>query len=256
MRTTKLTGSHNLGVFSRTVCAALLSCALTIACSGCQTEITQPVYPDDTASSSTVTPLDDLSPSRNLNTDESDANYAYTEPPPGTAEEMFQYELSLIPFEHLQFLKLRGWKIELTSKNLAEEYNYPSQICGMTDYNKRIIYISSNSATIRRSTIHEVGHAIAYELGWAEEKEEFLKIYEEEKDYFTDVTSIGDGHETADNYEYFASVYQNMILNYPQTRSDVPKTVEYIEECLTRISIFDEDNLQPAHLEDHPHWTA
>lgn len=256
MRTTKLTGSHNLGVFSRTVCAALLSCALTIACSGCQTEITEPVYPDDTASPSTVTPLDDLSPSRNLNPDDSDANYAYTEPPAGTAEEMFQYELSLIPFEHLQFLKLRGWKIELTSKNLAEEYNYPSQICGMTDYNKRIIYISSNSATIRRSTIHEVGHAIAYELGWAEEKEEFLEIYEEEKDYFADVTSIGDGHETADIYEYFASVYQNMILNYQQTRSDVPKTVEYIEECLTRISIFDEDNLQPAHLEGHPHWTA
>lgn len=254
MRTTKLTGSHNLGTLSRTVCAALLSCALTIALSGCKAEITEPVYPDDIASSSTDLSLDDLNPSRSMDPGEADANYAYTEPPPGTPEEMFQYELSLIPFEHLQFLKLHGWKIELTAKNLEEEYNYSSQICGITDYNKRIIYISSNSATIRRSTIHEVGHAIAYELGWAEEKEEFLAIYETEKDYFTDVTSIGDGHETADNYEYFASVYQNMILNYPQTRSDVPKTVEYIEECLSRISIFDEDNLHPAHIEGHPHW--
>ena len=256
MRTTKLTGSHNLGTLSRTVCAALLSCALAVACSDCQTEITEPVYPDATDYSSAEDPAENFSPSRNLNQDDSEANYAYTEPPAGTAEEMFRYELSLIPFEHIQFLKLRGWKIELTTMNLEEEYNYSSQICGITDYNKRIIYIASNTATIRRSTIHEVGHAIAYELGWAEEKDEFIEIYEAEKDYFTDVTSIGDGHETADNYEYFASVYQNMILYYPQTRSDVPKTVEYIEECLSRISIFDESNLHPALLEGHPHWIA
>ena len=75
MRTTNLTGSHNLGVFSRTVCAALLSCALTIALSGCKAEITEPVYPDDTASSSTDYSSDDLNPSRSMDPGEADANY-------------------------------------------------------------------------------------------------------------------------------------------------------------------------------------
>ena len=84
--------------------------------------------------------------------------------------------------------------------------------------------------------------------------DEFVEIFEEEKEFFTDCCSIGDGHEISDKYEYFASVYQNMILDYSDTKSEVPKTVEYIEDCLSRISIFDEENLHPAHLEGHPLW--
>ena len=255
MRIKNLFMSHIFCAFPRTACAALLSCVVIMTCTGCNTEVTEPYYPDGIASSSASEVTDaSMVASQIDNTDEAEANNAYTVPTGGTAEERFEYELSLIPFDQLQFLRLRGWKIELTSMNLAAEYGYSSSICGITDYNKNIIYISSNSNTIRRATIHEVGHAIAYELGWVEETDEFVEIFEEEKEFFTDCCSIGDGHEISDKYEYFASVYQNMILDYSDTKSEVPKTVEYIEDCLSRISIFDEENLHPAHLEGHPLW--
>ena len=253
MRTKRITRSHINRFLPRTTCAALLSCAVIIACTGCNTEITEPSYPESLNSSAASEITDaPVVTSQNKGSDEIEANYAYTEPTGGTTEERFEYELSLIPFEQLQFLRLRGRKIELTTMNLAAEYDYPSQICGITDYNKNLIYISSNSNTIRRSTIHEVGHAIAYELGWVEETDEFVEIFEAEKESFTDCCSIGDGHETSDKYEYFASVYQNMILDYADTKAEVPRTVAYIEDCLSRISIFDEDNLHPVHLEGHP----
>lgn len=254
MRTKRITRSHINRFLPRTVCAALLSCAVIITCAGCNTEVTEPVYPESTASSSNEVTEETVIPSRTETTQEAEANYAYTTQAGSTAEELFEYELSLVPFEQLQFLKLRGWKIELTSKDLAAEYGYPSRICGITDYNKNIIYISSNAGTIRRATIHEIGHAIAYELGWVEETDEFVEIFESEKEYFTDCCSIGDGHETSDKYEYFASVYQNMILDYADTKAEVPRTVAYIEDCISRISIFDEDNLHPIHLEGHPNW--
>lgn len=149
----------------------------------------------------------------------------------------FVAELALIPESHLAFLKERGWKFELTTKDLAEEYDYPNYICGITLYEEKIIYIDADEWAIRRSTIHEVGHAIGFELGWVESGEEFREIYEDEKDYFSDCTAVGDGHEISNVYEYFASVYQNMILDYDDTKSEVPRTVEYIEKCLVRIPL-------------------
>lgn len=151
-------------------------------------------------------------------------------------QEEFDDELALIPVHHLRFLKENGWTIEMTAKDLAAEYDYSSYICGITLYQEKIVYISATDYAIRRSTIHEVGHAIACQLGFVELSREFKEIYEDEKDFFTDCTSVGDGHETYNVYEYFASVYQNMILDYDETQAEIPRTVAYIEKCLGKIS--------------------
>lgn len=148
----------------------------------------------------------------------------------------FNQELALVPAHHLGFLKEKGWKIELTTKDLAAEYGYSSYICGITLYKEKIVYISATEYAIRRSTIHEIGHAIACQLGFVEVTDEFKEIYEDEKDYFSDCTSVGDGHEISSVYEYFASVYQNMILDYDDTKAEIPRTVAYIEKCLGKIS--------------------
>ena len=151
-------------------------------------------------------------------------------------QQEFDEELALIPAHHIRFLKENGWTIEMTTKDLAAEYDYSSYICGITLYQEKIVYISATEYAIRRSTIHEVGHAIACQLGFVELTKEFKEIYEDEKDYFTDCTSAGDGHETYSVYEYFASVYQNMILDYDETQDEIPRTVAYIEKCLGKIS--------------------
>ena len=166
---------------------------------------------------------------------------------------LFYDELSLVPIDHIIFLCKRGWQIKLTSEDLAKKYGYSDPICGITVYEDKIIYISSTEYAIKRSTIHEVGHALAYELGWAEVTIEFINLYEWEGFNFTDCRSIGDGHELDNIQEYFASVYQNMILDYEETKGEVPGTVEYIERRLSEIHIFTFDKIRTRSSDfNHP----
>lgn len=152
-----------------------------------------------------------------------------------TTEELLEAELDLLPDGLLEYLYDNGWEIELTDMNLSEEFDYPMSICGITLYDEKRIYITDGTYYIRRVTLHEVGHAFAYESGKMDLTKEFKEIYNEEKDNFVDCTSIGDGHETSDVREYFASVFQNMFLDYEETYNSVPETVNYIESIVYNI---------------------
>ena len=169
------------------------------------------------------------------------ARFTYVEEPveeyvyEPTTEELLEAELDLLPDGLLEYLYDNGWKIELTDMNLSEEYDYPMSICGITLYDEKQIYITDGTYYIRRVTLHEVGHAFAYESGKVDLTREFKEIYNEEKDNFVDCTSIGDGHETSDVQEYFASVFQNMFLDYEETYNSVPETVNYIESIVYNI---------------------
>ena len=148
-------------------------------------------------------------------------------------EELLDVELTILPDNLLNYLYDNDWEIELTDMNLAEEFDFPMQIAGLTYYDTKTIYISNaDEYYIRRVTLHEVGHAFAYQANEADLTNEFLKIYEEERYNFVDCTSIGDGHEFSDSQEYFASVFQNIYLNYDETVANVPKTVYYIENVI------------------------
>ena len=149
-----------------------------------------------------------------------------------TLEEVFYAELDLIPEEELDIILSSGWDIILTDEDFGYENGFDMSICGLTLYDDKTIYVSASNWAIRRSTIHEVGHALDYELGYPSDTKEFREIFEEEKYNFTDCTSIGDNHEISDVYEYFASVYQNMILDYEETAAEVPKTVNFIETLI------------------------
>ena len=147
-------------------------------------------------------------------------------------EERFEYELSLVPSSDLEYLKSNGWSFELTGMDLAEEYGYSMSVVGITDYEEKVVYIARKYSAIRRATIHEIGHALARQHGSVDGTNEFIGIFNDEKWNFTDCTSVGDGHERSSASEYFASVYQNMILDYSETKSECPETVAYIERVL------------------------
>jgi len=149
-----------------------------------------------------------------------------------STEDCFQDELSLIPDWHYDLLIENGWSFILTDIDLADEYGYDVSIAGLTLYDEKIIYVADRMSAIERATIHEAGHALSYEYGRLDLSQEFIDIYNLEKYNFNDITSIGDGHEIESSTEYFASVYQNMVLNYTETYNDVPLTVEYIERYL------------------------
>lgn len=148
---------------------------------------------------------------------------------------IFDEELSKVPYEQLQFLYGNGWNFDLTDEDFGSRYGYTVSICGLTIYRERTIYIRADEWAIHRSAIHELGHALDYEFDWASETDEFKEIFEKEKYNFTDCVSIGDGHEISDVNEYWASVYQNMIFDYWETYDECPETVEYIESYLNTI---------------------
>lgn len=148
---------------------------------------------------------------------------------------IFDEELAKVPYDHLQFLYDDGWTFDLTDEDFGSRYGYSVSICGLTIYRERTIYIRADEWSIHRSAIHELGHALDYELDWASETDEFIKIFNREKYNFTDCVSIGDGHEISDVNEYWASVYQNMVLDYWETYEEVPETVEYIKRHLATI---------------------
>ncbi len=152
-----------------------------------------------------------------------------------TIEDIFNEEISNVPNEQLQFIYDNGWNFNITDENFGRYYGYTVSICGLTVYGEKTIYIRNNERAIHRSAIHELGHALDYEFNWASETDEFNEIFEREKYNFNDCVSIGDGHEISDVNEYWASVYQNIVLNYDETYTDVPETVEYIERYLNTI---------------------
>lgn len=148
---------------------------------------------------------------------------------------IFDEEMSKVPYEQLQFIYDCGWDFDITGEDFGGYYGYSENICGLTVYGEKTIYIRDDEWSIHRSAIHELGHALDYEFDWASETDEFEEIFEKEKYNFDDCVSIGDGHEISDVNEYWASVYQNMVLNYDDTYEDIPETVEYIESYLNTI---------------------
>lgn len=148
---------------------------------------------------------------------------------------IFDKEMAKVPYKQLQFIYDNGWEFDITGEDFGGYYGYTVSICGLTIYGEKTIYIRDDEWSIHRCAIHELGHALDYEFDWASETDEFEQIFEKEKYNFSDCVSIGDGHEISDVNEYWASVYQNMILNYDDTYEDIPETVEYIERHLNTI---------------------
>ena len=133
-----------------------------------------------------------------------------------------------IPKADYVLLCNRGWTIRKCDADIEKQYGFAYPIAGLTDYDMKVIYIKEDR--VERALLHEVGHALDYELGFVSETEEFKALYNIESLRFIDKTAVNDRHEICNEHEYFASVYQNIIINRGQTLKNVPKTVEYILE--------------------------
>lgn len=140
-------------------------------------------------------------------------------------------ELTLVPDYILDHLYSEGWSIDIADFDISERYGYEMHVVGLTIYGEHQIWITDGY--IRRTTIHELGHAIDFECDWASDTYEFYDLYVSEHRNFVDITSVGDGHEYSNAEEYFASVYQNMVLDYYSTYAEVPGTCAYIERVIS-----------------------
>lgn len=143
---------------------------------------------------------------------------------------ILELNLNQIPNNDYVILLENNWTIIITDEDLSKKYDFNFEVSGVTDYKIKTIYIKTNE--VERALLHEVGHVLDFENGQLSKTEEFKQIFKEEQKMFIDCTAVNDKHEILNEQEYFASVYQNIILNYDDTSKNVPKTVKFIKEHL------------------------
>ena len=142
---------------------------------------------------------------------------------------------SKIPENLLDRFNQSGWRITITTKNIADTY-YEGEdigsICGLTITEKKHIVYEANASKFRRNVLHEFFHYVDYTNGWLSIKEEWQEIYQVEKNKLkvTDGSSYTFYKKNAQ--EYFAEAFQEYFYNPNGVASKCPKTYQYIKNLL------------------------
>lgn len=137
-----------------------------------------------------------------------------------------------IPEATRNILINNGWEIIITTEDLATKYGYSGSIAGITEFAVKKIYLENRHKAIQNALIHEVGHAIDAINGYPSANAEFINIFINESPYFKDSTSNGDGHESSNTTEYFASVFSEAVINKKNCEATAPSAYGYIQNYM------------------------
>lgn len=142
--------------------------------------------------------------------------------------------LKKVSLDILKKIDEMGIKIYLTAGEAEDLYvsligkSIDESISGIFVWNISKPFIIVESAYLDSTLLHEVGHAIDYVLGngkFISEDNEFLNIYEEEKDvYFSNNEYIKNSSK-----EYFAESYVLFCNNPYDLKIKAPKTYQYFK---------------------------
>lgn len=133
-----------------------------------------------------------------------------------------------VPFWVKKKFAESDWNFKISAQGLRYRYGYPMSIAGVTDFGKHVIFLDNRVNPVKNSMLHELGHFVDYSNGWASDSAEFRKIFNKEKYTYVDCTSVGDGHETSSAKEYFASVFQSILIDEENCKKTAPKSYEFI----------------------------
>ena len=163
-----------------------------------------------------------------------------------------QQQYDLIPDNIMTTLKNAGWNFYLVNYDLGDymiSSDMKFHISGLTskrDGNKKIEIRGNDGEGIYKSTVHEVGHAVDYELGWISNQKEFVNIfYNERNSYANNISS--NNHHTKDSSEYFADAFKNTIKNPQQMKTYVPSTYTFINKIINNFGIANETLIEPTY---------
>lgn len=147
----------------------------------------------------------------------------------GVSDEMVlgvEAEYNMVPKNVRDYLEASGWTITVSAQNITERYNKTGDVLGITSYlNKKIMI--DNREVAKSAVIHEVGHYIDFENDFVSESDEFVSIYEAEKDAFCAYRYTAD-HNTSEPREYFAESYYSCINDPDGMKTNCPKTYEFV----------------------------
>lgn len=159
-------------------------------------------------------------------------------------EEQYQYDL--VPSHILNPLINKGWTFYLTANDLGDTSKF--HVSGLCTFSNMIIQVRGDDGRgIQESTIHEVGHAVDYELGWVSNTNEFINIYYNERNSFATYLS-SNSHHTSDAAEYFADAFKRVIKESEKVKTYTPQTYSYIKNIIDTFSLEPEEPEEAYHI--------
>ena len=145
-------------------------------------------------------------------------------------------KLSCIPENLLSSYFNLGGIILITDKDISKtyysEYNF-GNIIGLHDARRNIIYMSNSEYAIDSALIHEFGHVLDSLSDWDSMNQDFLKIFNQEKDSF-EVESY-DNHYKSNEREFFAEVFQEYILHPAICKSSAPNAFNFVDKKINNL---------------------
>lgn len=129
-------------------------------------------------------------------------------------------ELDYVDLNLLKKLDSLGWRLVITDKDIAADYYNDTSLgslAGLTWYEKqgkRICYISAREGAITSATLHEIGHAIEYENGYAlSEDSNFMGVWAGERATLREREPEVRDYDVHSPDEYFAEYFYRWCHN-------------------------------------------
>ena len=126
-------------------------------------------------------------------------------------EDSLNQYISLVPESVLTAIQDAGYTWELVI-NPGEDYNL-KHISGLTIPELKQILIKNDEKKFRQVVVHEIFHAYDHTLGFISESDEFISIYEDEKDDLVVTGFISAGQHKINTKEYFAESCQMWVYD-------------------------------------------
>ena len=136
-----------------------------------------------------------------------------------------------VPSKVLDAISSIGYQMQLVN-DPAKEVGYTGNWCGVTSPSMKMIYIESSESKFRRAIVHEIGHAFENYLGDVALSDEFIEIYEAEKDSFKVTGYSSDFHYKDNSQEFFAEAFQMYVYDSATLQSSAPRTFEFVKNCI------------------------
>lgn len=142
--------------------------------------------------------------------------------------------LELVPEPVILAIQSEGYTIELVD-DPGKDYNI-EHISGLTIPELKEILIKNDEKKYRQAVVHEIFHAYDDTLNFISESDEFISIYNEEKEKMVVTGFISAGQYKVNEKEYFAEACQMWVYDKETLKESAPKTYDFINDLLKNLS--------------------
>ena len=159
-----------------------------------------------------------------------------------------QRGIATMPIDVVKGFVKNGWKVSVVTEIDWDEDIYPMSAVGETDFDKATVTVQAeplpsgiaNVYLVR--TVHEMSHFADYYYGNLADKDEWIALYEANKDRYVEyeysgvefVSDFKDAakYATSDRYEMFACAMKDYILHSEYLRKNYSDVYAYFKGLL------------------------